>query len=67
MLDVHPATLGRWVKSGLIESVQEDGQTRYTLAEIERDDTWTDADEAQHLLRLAAQIVRPVGRRAIGA
>ena len=36
-------------------------------AEIERDDTRTDADEAQHLLRLAAQIIRPVGRRAIGA
>ena len=36
-------------------------------AEIERDDTGTNADEAQHLLRLAAQIVGTIGRAAIGA
>ena len=36
-------------------------------AEVECDDTWTDADKAEHLLGLAAQIVRPVRRGAIGA
>ena len=36
-------------------------------AEIERDDTGTNADEAQHLLRLAAQIVGAIGRAAIRA
>src|SRR5215213_8029986 len=36
-------------------------------AEIEGDDTGTNADEAQHLLRLATQIVGTVGRAAIRA
>ena len=36
-------------------------------AEIERDDAGTNGDEAQHLLRLAAQIVGAIGRAAIGA
>jgi hypothetical protein len=36
-------------------------------AEIERDDTGTNADEAQHLLRLATLIIGAIGRRAIRA
>ena len=36
-------------------------------AEIERDDTGTNADEDQHLLRLAAQIVGAIGGAAIRA
>jgi hypothetical protein len=36
-------------------------------AEIERDVTGTNADEAQHLLRLAAQIVVAIGAAAIRA
>jgi len=36
-------------------------------AEIDRDDTGTNADEAQHLLRLAALIIGAIGRRSIRA
>ena len=37
------------------------------IAEIERDDTRTNADKTQHLLRFAAQIVGTIDRAAIRA
>ena len=46
---------------------QELGRVAATRADIEHRHSWTDADESQHLLRFATQVVGPVGRTPIRA